>query len=197
MELKDLLNKDFGVELPISGGFGNSMENSIFIHKADKNDQVEIEHLVLKYLGKGRGIEWEIIEIKTVSFENKKIDKVKIKTKQLTDSEIITQIENFYFDITEFLEKKEEVKTFDEGETLSKIKKRIIELETLNDFNKKCVGLLRAGEFFEDSKIDLVVKFLNVILKDESIGLFESMMDNKKKPILVVLEIVGRDLNEN
>ena len=30
---------------------------------------------------------------------NLKIDKIKIKTKQLTDSDIITQIENFYFDI--------------------------------------------------------------------------------------------------
>ena len=57
-------------------------------------------------------------------------------------------------------------------------------------------GLLRAGEFFEDSKIDLVMKFLDVILKDESIVLFESMMDNKKKPILVVLEIIGKELNE-
>jgi len=73
---------------------------------------------------------------------------------------------------------------------------RIKEVENLNEFNKKCVGLLRAGEFFEDSEIDLVIKFLDVILKDESIVLFESMMDNKKKPILVVLEIIGKELNE-
>jgi hypothetical protein len=197
MELKDLLNKDFEVELPISGGFGNSIENSIIIHKADKNDQVEIEHLVLKCLGNGRGVEWEILEIETCSYDERKIDKIKIKTMQLTDYEIITQIENFYFDITEFFWREESDNFFDEDQILAKIKERIIELETLNDFNKKCIGLLRAGEFFEDSKMDLVMKFLDVILKDESMVLFKSMMDNKKKPILIVLEIIGRELNEN
>jgi hypothetical protein len=196
MELKDLLNKDFGVKLPISGGFGNSMENSIIIHKVDRNDQVEIEHLVLKCLGNGRGIEWEILKVETCSYGERKIDKIKIKTKQLTDSDIITQIENFYFDITEFFWHEEADKFFDEEQTLAKIKNRIVELENMNEFNKKCIGLLRAGEFFEDSKIDLVMKFLDVILKDESIVLFESMMDNKKKPILVVLEIIGKELNE-
>lgn len=197
MELKDLLNKDFEVELPISGGFGNSIENSIIIHKADKNDQVEIEHLVLKCLGNGRGVEWEILEIETCSYDERKIDKIKIKTMQLTDYEIITQIENFYFDITEFFWREESDNFFDEDQILAKIKERIIELETLNDFNKKCIGLLRAGEFFENSKMDLVMKFLDVILKDESMVLFKSMMDNKKKPILIVLEIIGRELNEN
>jgi hypothetical protein len=38
MNLKELLKKDFGVELPISGGFGNSISNSIIIHKIDRND---------------------------------------------------------------------------------------------------------------------------------------------------------------
>jgi hypothetical protein len=195
MELKELLIKDFGVELPISGGFGNSIMNSIIIHKADNNDQVEIEHLVLKCLGNGRGIEWEILEVETRSYGKRKIDKIKIKTKQLTDSEIITQFENFYFDITEFFWREESDNFFDEEQILAKIKERIFELENMNEFNKKCIGLLRAGKFFEDSEIDLVMKFLDVILKDESMALFKSMMDNKKKSILDVLEIVGNDLN--
>ena len=40
MNLKELLNKDFGIELPISGRFGNSISNSIIIHKIDRNDKV-------------------------------------------------------------------------------------------------------------------------------------------------------------
>jgi len=194
MELKELLKKDFGVELPISGGFGNSIMNSIIIHKIDRNDKVEIEHFVLKCLGQGRGVEWEILGAETVRFEDRTIDKVKIKTRELTENEIITQTENFYFDITEFFHVQEGDVPFDEKLTLEKIKERIIELENLNEFNKKCVGLLRAGKFFEDSQVDLVIKFLDVILKDESMVLFESMMDNKKKPIPVVLEIIGREL---
>ncbi len=196
MELKELLKKDFGVELPISGGFGNSILNSIIIHKIDRNDKVEIEHFVLQCLGQGRGVEWEILGVETVRFEDRTIDKVKIKTRELTENEIITQTENFYFDITEYFHVQEGDVLFDEKETLEKIKKRIIELENLNEFNKKCVGLLRTGKFFEDSQVDLVIKFLDVILKDESMVLFESMMDNKKKPILVVLEIIGRELGD-
>lgn len=193
MNLKELLNKDFGIELPISGGFGNSISNSIIIHKTDRNNKVEIEHFVLQCLGKGRGIDWEILEIETSSFGNRKIDKVKIKTKELTESEIITQIENFYFDITEFFEK--EGKThFNEVETIAKIKERIIELESVNEFNRKCVGLLRKGKFFEESEMDLVMKFMDVIFNDESRPLFESMMDNSRKPILDVLRIVGKEL---
>lgn len=40
MTLKDLLERDFRVELPISGGFGNSNDNAIIIHEEGKNDYV-------------------------------------------------------------------------------------------------------------------------------------------------------------
>lgn len=119
---------------------------------------------------------------------------MKIKTKELTESEIITQIENFYFDITEFFER--EGKThFNEAETITKIKERIIELESANEFNRKCVGLLREGKFFDETEMDLVMEFMDVIFNDESRPLFESMMDNSCKPILEVLEIVGKEMS--
>ena len=79
-------------------------------------------------------------------------------------------------------------------ERVAKIKERIIELESANEFNRKCVGLLRKGKFFEESEMDLVMKFMDVIFNDESRPLFESMMDNSRKPILDVLRIVGKEL---
>jgi hypothetical protein len=101
MTLKDLLKNDFGVELPISGGFGNSIENSVIIHKVGINDYVGTEQYILECLGKGRRIRWKILGQEFMNHNNKKIDKIKIETVQLTASEIITQIENYYFDITE------------------------------------------------------------------------------------------------
>lgn len=101
INLKELLKKDFGVDLPISGGIGNSIDNPIVIHLAKYNDYVGTEYSVLECIGKGRGIEWKIVEQGLLSHQNKKIDKVKIETIQLTDDSKITQIENYYFDITE------------------------------------------------------------------------------------------------
>lgn len=196
MNLKELLEKDFGVELPISGGFGNSIDNAIIIHKSDIKDYVGTEHLVLNCLGQGRGVVWKLLGQELLIHNNKKIDKIKIETKKLTKSEIITQIENYYFDITEcFGNEVRQDKLFNEEQTLRQIKERIIELEQLNDFNKKCIGLLKIERLFDDTK--LTMEFLDVIFNDKSLPLFKSMMENKRIPIMDVLRIVGKDINKN
>ena len=196
MTLKELLEKDFGVELQISDGFGNSIDNAIIVHIAEINDYVGTEHFILQCLGKGRQIELKILGQELLYYNDKKIDKIKIETKQVTESEIITQIENYYFDITECFENKvQQDKSFNEESTLKQIKERIIELERLNDFNKQCITLLKTQELFKDTK--LTIEFLDVIFKDESLPLFESMMENKRKPIMDVLRIIGKEMNEN
>jgi hypothetical protein len=196
MTLKDLLEKDFKIDLPISGGYGNSIENAIIIHRNEINDYVGTEHFILKCLGIGRRIEWIILGQELVSYGSKKVDKIKIETKQLTESEIITQIENYYFDITDcFGVKTEHRKSFDEEKVMAQIKDRIKVLEGLNDFNKRCVALLITEELFKDTK--LTIEFLDVIFNDESLPLFESMMENKHKPIMDVLRIIGKRMNEN
>lgn len=101
MTLRELLKLDFGVDLSISGGFGNSIDNPIIIHRTDINDYVGTEYFILKCLGNGRKIEWKVINQELISQNNKKVDKIKIETKQTTEFEIITQIENYYFDISD------------------------------------------------------------------------------------------------
>lgn len=58
MNIRELIKKDFGVDLPIKGGTGNSIKNPIIIEKTEMNDYVGTEYAVLKYLGLGRRIEW-------------------------------------------------------------------------------------------------------------------------------------------
>lgn len=48
---------------------------------------------------------------------------------------------------------------------MNKIKELIIELESLNDFDNKCIVLLRKEQLFNDSRIS--IEFLNVIFEDE------------------------------
>ncbi len=100
MDLKNLLLKDFGVDLPISGGFGNSIDNPIIIHRKGINDYVGTENTVLKFVGAGRGVKWESIGQELLTHNGRKIDKIKIKTEEITKDEIISQVENYYFDIT-------------------------------------------------------------------------------------------------
>jgi hypothetical protein len=196
MNLKELLQTDFGKKLPISGGFGNSIENAIVIHKQDVIDYVGLEYFVLSCLGIGRQIEWKKLGQELVVFDDKKIDKITIETRNETISEVITQEENYYFDITEFFEgdnRKDNL--FDENETILEIKSRIEELAEINDLNKKCVDLLKKEKLFNDS--DLLLKFIDVLLQDQSRYLFDSMMKHKKKSLTVVLRIVAEQFRKS
>ena len=196
MILKDLIDRDFGVKLPISGGFGNSIDNAIIIHKDGNNDYVVLEHFILKCLGRGRKIKFKTLVQELITYNDKKIDKIKIETKEVTESEIITQIENYYFDITEcFGNKIQQQRLFDEELILEKIKERIAVLENRSDFNKKCVELLKNDELFNDTQ--MTIEFLDVLRNDESMPLFESMMENKRKPVMAVLRIIGRKFSED
>lgn len=101
MTLKDLLEQDFGQPLPISGGDGNSIDNPIIIHRTPMNDYVGVEYYILKCLGIGRRIKWKMLGQMLLENDGKKIDQIKIETEELTETQVITTVENYYFDITE------------------------------------------------------------------------------------------------
>lgn len=193
MTIKDLIKADFGVDLPISGGTGNSIDNAIIIHSSGQNDYVGTENFILYCLGKGRGVEWKFLGNELLVYGNKKIDKLKIETKETTPSEIITQTENYYFDITYCLESSVKPDTpFNEKETLDLIKKRLLVLEKQTPLNKKCIDLLRKGELLSDFK--LTMDLIDVIMADESLHLFELMITHRKTPIVDVLRIMSKEL---
>ena len=101
MRIKDLLKRDFGVDLPIKGGNGHSIADAIIIEKQIPNDYVGIEHYMIKLIGIARNIEWKKIQQSLLHIDDRKIDEITIETKQKKDTETLTEIENFYFDITE------------------------------------------------------------------------------------------------
>jgi hypothetical protein len=101
MNLRELLKKDFGIDFPISGGFGNSRETAITIHRGEPNDYVSVEYGILRCLGMGRRIEWKLLGQMLIKHEGRMMEQMKIETVQLTDDERITQVENYYFDLSE------------------------------------------------------------------------------------------------
>jgi hypothetical protein len=101
IDLRALLKADFGMDFPISGGAGNSRDSAVVIHYQMPNDYVGVEYGVLRCLGIGRRIEWKVIQQSLIDHNGRKLDQLKVETKEVTDSEIITQIENYYFDVTD------------------------------------------------------------------------------------------------
>jgi hypothetical protein len=107
IDLRKLLKADFGIDFPISGGIGNSRDDPIIIHRAIPNAYVGTEYAILRCLGMGRRIEWKIVKQTFFDHNGRALDQLKIETKELTEEEIITGIENYYFDITECLDREE------------------------------------------------------------------------------------------
>jgi hypothetical protein len=102
MNIRDSMRNDFGVDLHIKGGPGNSIDDPVIIERISPIiDYVGTEYAYIKYIGIGRGIQWKKIGQEFLIHKGRKIDKIKIETKKVTKTEIITQIENYYFDITE------------------------------------------------------------------------------------------------
>lgn len=95
--LKEMLQRDFGIDLPISGGTGNSKNNPIIVEETQ--NPVDIEYVVLNFLGIGRNIEWKALGQEFFNYNGKRIDKIKIEVIQVTDSQHIKTIENYYFQL--------------------------------------------------------------------------------------------------
>lgn len=101
INLRELLRTDFGTDFPISGGTGDSRDAPIIIHYQQPNDYVGVEYGVLRCLGLGRRIEWELLQQSLIEYNGRKLEQMKIETKETTETDIITQVENYYFDITD------------------------------------------------------------------------------------------------
>lgn len=99
MSLRDLLKRDFGYDLKISGGVGQSRSDSIVVSASDPADAAVTEMLVLRGIGKGRGILWRSLARTPLKHEGMSLEQVKVETKAVSDAEIITQRENYYFDV--------------------------------------------------------------------------------------------------
>ena len=97
MSIKQRLFNDFGYDLNIAGGLGQSVDDPIHVLSETEQDAYQTQYMVLRGLGQGRKVIWRTLEINRTSDETPQLLQYKIETKDVRDSEIITQIENYYF----------------------------------------------------------------------------------------------------
>ncbi len=106
--LREMLRGDWGDDLPIAGGFGQSAKDPIVVTASGAEVVARTQMHVLRGLGRGRRIIWRTLGRRfTDDFPG--VEQFKIKTVQTTPTEVITQIENYYFDVSALLEKASEL----------------------------------------------------------------------------------------
>jgi hypothetical protein len=102
--LRDLLMGGMGIELPIRGGYGGSREDPIVITAPDMDGVALVKALTLHAVGRGRGIFWRTVANTLLGEEWPGIEQFKIETVRLTETQMITRTENFYFDVSAAIE---------------------------------------------------------------------------------------------
>jgi hypothetical protein len=98
--LHDLLLGGLGIELPIRGGYGGSREDPIIVMAPDADGAARTRFQTLHALGRGRGIFWRTVANTLLGDEWPGIEQFKIETVRLTETQMITRTENFYFDVS-------------------------------------------------------------------------------------------------
>jgi hypothetical protein len=99
VSLKETIMKFFNVDLPISGGYGSSMEDAIRIEVSDAKG-VSVEQDVLKFIHAFGEQQFKVIRQELLHKDDRVYDKIELEVS--TDPE---HHQNYYFDITRFFGK--------------------------------------------------------------------------------------------
>lgn len=100
ISVRETIKNDFGIDLPISGGWGNSIDAAVVLHHQIPNDYVSVEYEYIGCIAKYSGFKWKLISQNLVSENNKRYDVIKIEAVAENDGEVRSKTMNFHFDIT-------------------------------------------------------------------------------------------------
>lgn len=99
MPLREMLKRAFNIDVPISGGLGSSQTDTIVVH-GSLPTQVSLTMVqTLRGIGKSIDVLWHTIGQEIVERDGRNLVRFKVLTKHGTETEIVTQQNNHYFDI--------------------------------------------------------------------------------------------------
>ncbi len=93
--LQETIKQFFNVNLPISGGDGQSVDTPIIIHSTE--NPVPMEYKIIGFIQELGNKTWRMEKQELINLDGKNIDKVSIVLYGDTDN-----YRNYYFDITQF-----------------------------------------------------------------------------------------------
>ena len=101
MNLHDIIQEEFGVDLPISGGAGKSRDDAIVIHKVKPNNYVEVEYAILNCICSPRNMKWRMLQQSVLDHNNRVLDQLDIETMEDVPEKNIKRVKSYYFGVTE------------------------------------------------------------------------------------------------
>ena len=98
--LKELIEQDFGIDLPISGGFGDSINDPIIITTTNPNIAAQTKLKVIDCINIRLERYWQATTTEIFKQDGKLIEKLKYVAKYIDGDNINSDTLNYYFDIT-------------------------------------------------------------------------------------------------
>ncbi len=100
MDLKRKLLADFGKDLPIAGGFGQSLHDPIVLTASDSSVASDTIAEVVKCIYRVLGWYWMVVKWDIAQEGNADIEKVTVLTKYIEGADVVTERRNIYFDVS-------------------------------------------------------------------------------------------------
>lgn len=101
MELKKMLLQDFGINLAIAGGFGQSAEDPIRIATRNPTEAALIQLQLARCIYMANGWHWRAIQRIPVLATRGRVEKFSSEVKYIEGDLVVTERRNLYFDISE------------------------------------------------------------------------------------------------
>ena len=100
MDLRQMLLKDFNKNLPISGGFGQSIDEPIQITTSNSDEAAFAQLEVARCIYGVNARYWRLIERKAVPTSVGRIEKMNFEIKFIEGDQVVTEVRSFYFDLS-------------------------------------------------------------------------------------------------
>ena len=101
MNLREMIKRDFGYDLPISGGSGLSPADPIHVNVKDKRKASAIQSIYCRCVYGANSWYWRHLTSEWVLGDFSSIAKISSQVKYLERNQIVTETRNFYWDMSE------------------------------------------------------------------------------------------------
>lgn len=99
LTVREQIKKDFGVDLPIIGGSGQSIDDPILIDPEYK-DWSTVEYSFIKYANTAQNRNYKVVLTTLLEHNGKQIDQIRIEIEGNSENYY-----NYYFDVTDHMPK--------------------------------------------------------------------------------------------
>ncbi len=100
MNLREMLRNDFGEDLSIEGGFGQSAKDPICLITSQARDASLTQLKIARFIYGAMGAYWRVIAREYVANEPGRLEKLTFEIKFTEGLEVVTEQRNLYFDLS-------------------------------------------------------------------------------------------------